>query len=577
MAKLVYVCLRDPSDTGCDAVVHRIEKLSRRILPDNLQSSRTATAEEHGIVYGVISYTDAVTTVGVNVCLGKAVDQTEWYRCGNVPPDGVYLIARGDRDSVQILTDATASRTAWIYFDERIFIASSSQRAIALLTGNFRFNTGVVPWLVCTGSIGPGAGWDPDYLRVAPLSTVTLDRREWRLRFEARALPTVVSAPDSTDRELELVTVLRRSIRRFDFDLDRWILPLSGGADSRGLLYLLANAENRTRLRTITWANRSSLGDRENDATIAKRVADAVGVSHRFHMIDPAPNDIENVFERFIVCGEGCIDHVSGYSDGFTLWKSLYESGVGGVIRGDQLFGGKRVATEADVWHSMGIWQWHEFDNLPASPGRALGELQVPPYLERRADESLEDWRDRIRQQFRLPVFISALSELKTAYVEIVSPFLAADVVAHMLSIPAEMRTAKALYHSLFDNERSLFGLKHSIPFARYRAISEAVDILGRDDTVAFFQRELSRAEVREFASAELVEYVLTNIRTTRVRNRRWKKLARRIVSRAAPYLLQHLGNAPKPPYLSPNVIAFRLFMILRMRSLLAADARSVR
>jgi len=574
MAKLVYVCLRNPSDAGRNDVLSRIEALSRRIVPDNLPSSRTVTNVDDGVICGVISHTNAVTTAGINVCLGKAVDRTDWQRCGAAAPDGVYLIARSDSDSVQVVTDATASRTAWIYCDERIFIASSSQRAIALLTGIFRFNPDVVPWLVCTGSIGPGAGWDADYRRVAPLSTVTLDRREWRLTIDTRPLPSVPVAAEGTDRERELITALRRSIGRFDFDLDRWILPLSGGADSRGLLYLLATRENRPKLRTITWANRASLDDPESDSTIARRVAEAVGVAHRIHLIDPAPHDIEAVFERFIVCGEGCIDHVSGYSDGFTLWKSLYDSGVGGVIRGDQLFGGKPVATEADVWHSMGIWKWNEFDNLPAAPGREVGEPHVPPHLHRCADESLEDWRDRIRQQFRLPVFIAALNELKTAYVEIISPFLAADVVAHMLSIPAEMRTAKALYHSLFDNERALFGLEHSIPFARYRAISEAGDFLGRDDAVALFRRQLSKKEVHEFIPAELVEFVLQNIRTSRVRRRRWKKLARRIVSSTAPFLLGRL-KTPKRPFLNPNVVAFRLLMILRMRELLEDDARS--
>ncbi|MCH6545042.1 MAG: hypothetical protein IH796_03475, partial [Deltaproteobacteria bacterium] len=71
-----------------------------------------------------------------------------------------------------------------------------------------------------------------------------------------------------------LINIIGISVGKMQFDYSKWVLTLSGGYDSRRLLYLLPNPEN---IKTITWGLESSLGKKGNDATIAHDVAKAVG------------------------------------------------------------------------------------------------------------------------------------------------------------------------------------------------------------------------------------------------------------------------------------------------------------
>src|SRR5690606_5799598 len=69
----------------------------------------------------------------------------------------------------------------------------------------------------------------------------------------------------------------------------------------------------------------------------------------------------------------------------------------------------------------------------------------------KRPDESLAAWRDRLYQQFRLPVMLAALTDLKTPYVEVVNPLLFARVLAYARKLPDALRTDKRLWRATVD------------------------------------------------------------------------------------------------------------------------------
>lgn len=577
MAKFVYICFREPSDAAVEAAHVSIQEINKRICPDNLDVEPASISSDSGVLAGIFSPSDAVSIIGSSVCLGKTVDGTRWQELNQPAPSGVYLIARSDSDFVEIVTDTTASRTAWYFMDEQVFVASSSQRALTMLLGDFRPNKVAISWILSTGSIGPYAGWDSRIQRVNSNTTLALDRRSWTLSIDTKALlvDPIEASPDE-HRSL-LAQLLSRSVRRLSFDLDRWILALSGGADSRGLLYLLAQTDDGDRLKTLTWGLESSTEDYENDAQVAAELAIEMNVSHSYHPTETSQEPIKALLGRFITCGEGCIDHIAGYMDGFELWRDLHSRGIHGVIRGDQLFGGKPVSEEADVWHSMGVWRWDEFENLPLASDLGLENIRLPEKLQRQRSETLESWRDRLRYQFRLPVFVAALSELKTPYVEIVSPFLMGDVISHMLAVPDHLRTSKTLYHSLFHASAGENILGPEIPFAKYRAIGFAKSLLKKPEFVDFLRDELLRNNTTQVVPEPLVQYVLEHLRVKSPPRTHWKKTLRLALESAVPasrtifQLKKKLFN--KTPFMDVNVLAFRIVMILRMYELLTEDS----
>src|SRR5690606_8098190 len=139
-----------------------------------------------------------------------------------------------------------------------------------------------------------------------------------------------------------LERVVDDAVARFELDHEKWALPLSGGYDSRGLLLSLQRSGAASKaLNCVTWGERAALDDKRSDAWIARELAHATGAQHRYFELDAdaAFESHDELVQRFIVAGDGRVASISGYLDGFRLWKTLLDEGVQGVIRGDEAFG----------------------------------------------------------------------------------------------------------------------------------------------------------------------------------------------------------------------------------------------
>ncbi len=72
---------------------------------------------------------------------------SDWHTPGSAVPDGSYALFRGDNTSVEVLTDAAASRSVWYIKTDDYFIASTSQRAIIILLQSFEKNVNQMVFL----------------------------------------------------------------------------------------------------------------------------------------------------------------------------------------------------------------------------------------------------------------------------------------------------------------------------------------------------------------------------------------------------------------------------------------------
>lgn len=571
MAKVVYICVRNSSVPRTTELKLAIAKISKRICPDNITPRPAQVIEHAGIIAGIFSPSSTVVCNKVNICLGFLSNYENWDVLGRMAPEGAYVIFRANQSRLQIVTDAVGSRPAWYYIDDNILITGTSQRAIIALLKSFEFNTKLIPWLLVSGTPGPENAWDRRVRRVGADTILTLDRGTWTISLKTRELAFRSAHLDEIDHRNSLRNCLQSSIGEMRFDYSKWALALSGGYDSRGLLFFLPNPE---RMNTITWGLEFARSQKGNDAAIASEISKSLRTTHQFFQMNISADPLETIFNRFVVCGEGGIDHIAGYMDGFDIWRQLHDSSFEGIIRGDTCFAAKTVSSEADVRHAVGLWDWADFENLPPAQSCGIEEQDYPIMLDRRASESLEQWRDRLRQCFRIPVWLAALNELKTHYIEIANPLIVKRLVDHNATIPDDLRTEKVLFKSLFDNGKSFRQPNPDIPFARSRAISTPAEILGSGDAVAFLRSQLGSDTARSLLPEPLLKLVGQNLRQYQIRENVVKRQLMNLVGSKARKRIRKVIPARRTrPVMNFNKMAFRIFIICRMHNLLMDDA----
>ena len=474
-------------------------------------------------------------------------------------PDGSYALFRDSGDRLEVISDPAGSRTIWYYRDEETFIASTSQRAIIGLAGGFQFNEQVIPWVLSTGSLGPSLSWDRRIEMLPPDSSVVLDKKDWSVSIKTTPIDFTPLDQSEEQHERMLREALEETNAALNLDLTKWVLALSGGYDSRSILYMLRDADGDIDpLRTVTWGLASRRTREGNDAAVAKELAGILGVSNEYYPTDLTSEPIDLVLDRFVRLGEGRIDHLSAYMDGFAMWKSLFEDGIEGLIRGDEGLGWgmPRIPMAATVRIGVGCALCSDFRNLkPYRDGLAAQEL--PSSLLKEEGETLPAWRDRLYHQFRLPTIISALGDLRLAYMEQAAPLLSRKILRAVRQLPDALRTNKVLF------KRIVGTMSPKIEFASSGAIASRQRILRDERIVDLLKEELSSEHLKQVVPAGLLGGIVDGMETGRLRTSRWDAYSRRLKTRL-------LGGE-----VDYNVLAFRVFIISRMNTILNQDSRS--
>lgn len=575
MSRLIYVHSRSRKfDKTTEQTLLRI---CSKLTPDNITTPppHTVRVEEH-TAYALANSGTTATVSRLSVMLGLLFDDAcaDW-QVPNAPfPDGSYLIVRKDDRFVEVVSDAAGSRTIWFYFDEELFVASSSQRAIIAFIGSFAFDHDVIPWMLSTGSLGPERSWDTRIRRVQADSSVLLDGHQWTITTKVNPIVFApVDRPRAGHRK-DLEDAIAGSIAALRaLDFGQWALPLSGGYDSRGILCFIRDTIGvPADLTAITWGLEESLVREGSDAKIAADLARAVGVRHRYVHTDMSIEPIERIVDRFIRCAEGRIDHIGGYMDGLEIWKNLYETGVCGIIRGDEGFGWVPVSSEQSVRLEVGCALCSDFQNLRDSAERlGLRPQTLPAPLARKAGESLNQWRDRLYHAFRLPTILAALSDIKFAYVEQINPLLSRRILSVVRGLPDRLRTNKALFREIVDS------VSPGIPYATEGSNRSILDILRDERLAGMLRQALSDPDARRHLAGGFLASIVAGIRTAAVdapsmpRGHRLISIARLLVPRFVKNLLRKSAVLPR---VDGNVVAFRVFTVLRMLQILEEDAR---
>ena len=564
MAKIIYVCLREPSQEA-DAA-RAVAAVADRLSPDNLSTIPARILTSNGVVAGLSGRSDLIGVRDCSVAAGYLVKPGNWDRPRSGRPDGAYALFRSDDKVVEVVTDTVGSRTIWYALTDRMFIASTSQRAIVALLGSFQFNPDTVPWMLAAGFLGPDQSWDRRIRCLPGASSIVLDRRSWTLQEQCEPVRFEPDAVPDREQKRRMVDALRHAVGVADVAGSQWAITLSGGVDCRAILCLLQKTQG---LRAVTWGLRASLNDPANDASIARRLARHFGIEHQYFETDLATESVDRVFDRFVANGEGRIDHVSGYADGFSLWRKLHDIGVRGIIRGDEVFGLNHVRTTREL-RSKYLPLWCDFSGLPPLASLGLPPQVVPDWLQQQASESVETWRDRIQHQYRNPYVIAALSDLKLPYVEIINPLISGSLVELARRLPDHLRTDKTLFRQVAKS------LSPNIPYASNSALQPPADLLKWPQVVSLLRDCLSSQRIGSYIPSELIAYMkgglvqsASGARPASARPLR-RALRACVPAWAARLARSSPAHIPAPGH---NRLAFRAYLIERTSKLLAEDA----
>jgi len=565
MAKAVLVVSRHAGQPNrLDA--HR-DALNRKLAGDNIGPRPPTVVRRGGLSAALLNPNGAARLQGASIAIGPLLDpRDDWHVPGAALPDGSFALLRADDARVELVADSVGSRTLWYTFTEHELLVSTSQRALVTLLGSFEPNREALPWMLSSGTLGPTASWDSRVHRVQPGERVLLDRASWRMTSTVES--PRIAADDTTERATHLerlrATVVN-ACRRWSFDARKWVLTLSGGWDSRSLLCLLRERG----IGTVTWGRPDSAEQDGSDAQIARQVATALGVPNRFFAIASrcAP---DVALDRFLAAGEGRVARISGYVDGFDVWKTLFEEGYDGVIRGDEAFGSIPVTSPFGARWTANLTTLADYYSAAECEAFELPEQNIPERLERGRDETLATWRDRLYQEFRVPTVLAGLTDLKAAYVEVGNPLLAQSVLACVRALPDELRTGKCLWKEVVEAQLPNMALATHVAIPSLnefltdrRVIDLMIDELSSQRAAAIFA-PLLRARCCAALRAELRAPQLRND------NRRSTLLAQAVPKRLRSAV--RYWRAPRRG-IDALALAFRAVVAARMQALLTADA----
>ena len=581
MADLILACSR----SGHPAIAaERLRRAALRLAPPEVPPREPLLLEATGVVAAVANPTaegvflrsdDGASggrTPGGGACVGGLFnDPGSWWHTGSTVPDGTYALARWDTTAVELLSDICASRTLWYAHTEDAFLASTSQRALVMLLGGFELEPEATACLLSSGSLGPEVSWDARLRRLPPDARAALDRDAWRVAVHEAPFELNQSESDAATDVARLRDAISSACGGLNVDLDRWVLPLSGGRDSRTLLAFLVS--NGLSPRCVTWTTRKSLRNPLSDASIARVLARHFHVEHELLYLDAPDLSLETTIARFVAADEGRNDEIAGYLDGFALWRDLNLAGVQGIIRGDESFGPASRPMQPEAGRKqVGGATPDDYPDAHVLHRLGLAHQTWPRRLHKRTGEGLRDYRLRLSQQGFLPNILAGLSEPKARYVEIVNPHLTRRVIGAVRSLSPRSRTQARAFRAIVD------GLDRVVPYARASSTLSAPDLLGRPDMRELLVRELMSADIERVLPGDGPLYVLAAMAAAAGEKRSARSTLRALVKEASSALPTRLADQLAPAWkgpdpLPPAKVAFRAMLASRTLALLKEDA----
>jgi asparagine synthetase B (glutamine-hydrolysing) len=583
MSKALYVIWRTLPENfkaRADRTEQRFKLLNNRLVPDVISPRPPHIVRDGLLQAAVFNPSHGEQVKDSCICLGNVLDTPEgkpsWEQMSTVP-DGTYAIFRFNGTSAELLADAVANRTIWYVQTDTCFLASTSQRAIVSFLESFEPNPQAITWMLSSGLLAPGSSWDRRIQAVPPGGLLRLDIQNWTTSLRQDSVQSLPEPGKPMKREehiLRLQRAIEDTLAQVQLPTGRWVLPLSGGYDSRALLILLGQREG---LSCVTWGTADAPNDPQSDAAVAKRLAEHYKLDFRYFALEPGEEPMETIIERYLAAGEGRGDHIRGYLDGFRTWKTLFEEGVDGIIRGDEDFGGHNTrASEYEVRRSFGMMRLSDYENIPAAVVNAFPPQLIPAHLEYKPEQyqdkkqSFLNWYKRLIIDYSTPGEAAMFNDIYTGFVEVMNPFLSRKVLEVSLSLPIQLRDYRLAFKTIVEK------MSPPIPFATHHAVMNNEEFVQSPGLIALIQDELSSSSAREVLPLELLEFLRGQVKA-QPEKKPLRSLKREIYFMIYQMLGMEVSNFVKryrgKARMDVNWLAFDAYLICRIQAMYRADA----
>ncbi|MEX2569488.1 MAG: hypothetical protein WD431_26340, partial [Cyclobacteriaceae bacterium] len=269
--------------------------------------------------------------------------------------------------------------------------------------------------------------------------------------------------------------------------------------------------------------------------------------------------------------GEGRVDHIQAYLDGFSFWKHLFDSKTEGILRGDMSFGFPfkvKLKTEKEANKFTNFFPCHHYANLAHLENSGMKRHVFPDELRPAQGESMNVFLERIYSLYRTPIVLAALSDFKLSYVEVISPLLSRKILNAVRSLPEDLRLGTPIWKAYINQ------LENKIPYSH----QDSHDPLDQEDLKQGLH-DFKLASIRE--SQYLPDYLKDLIpeiknpkqKSFKHNNFQLKNKIRKLLSRKLRFLIwRHLGGNHKKEVISKSKLIARLFIISEMQRILHRD-----
>ena len=334
------------------------------------------------------------------------------------------------------------------------------------------------------------------------------EKRHWRVSF-----PEIKRLDEEEVLFDELDELYTQAISRVVSCVDKPILLLSGGLDSRILLSYLTRMLNQD-VPLITYEYQRIEGE---DAKVAVELAEQIGLPIRNFSFDL--HDFSDVAEQAVKLSDCSVEAIEA-PHVVTMWQDL-GTNIQSVFKGDECFGWHAgVGTRQAALGRNFLFQLHSsmrLYDLLLRKGRgiisSLVDSTLSNILENITEVDLMDVKDKIYYEQRIANYVNPFSTSILRQAEQARPLLDENVVDFVASLPVNYRADKSFIKRFMMSRHPHvmhvpLAKKHSLPMP-----SHYVDLLKSDRVFREFFREGVTTDLndklKDFVDVERIKKIL--------------------------------------------------------------------
>jgi asparagine synthetase B (glutamine-hydrolysing) len=275
----------------------------------------------------------------------------------------------------------------------------------------------------------------------------------WRYQLRAGGDGT-----PARDLEAEMADLVRGAVERNLGPVDRAVVFLSGGVDSRAIAEAAQGAARRQgrEVRTVTWAasraGRGGSAGRGTDLEVAQRVARRLGTRHRAVTREVSAWGTRLWSVTYLL--DGLTDVPAYHAYEYAVMRDLAAGGARVVLRGDECFGWEgHVGSLEEALLTMNLRRLGPLQRLdglvrPAAYARwceasaAALESAVRPFH----GEHPDDAKDQLYFRHRLQGYLGSAAYLKHVTLDHRAPLVDEALLDLNGRVPAALRAHKGLF-----------------------------------------------------------------------------------------------------------------------------------